>query len=62
MSECIFFPITTSLSTKPFKALDTYKLCGAMVTELDIGVGDVVAALKDTGMYSNTVLVLVSDK
>ena len=32
-----------------------------MVTELDYGVGNVTAALKRTGLWSNTVLVLVSD-
>ena len=41
--------------------LDTYKLAGAQVTELDLGVAEVVAALKSKGMWDNTVLVFVSD-
>jgi len=42
--------------------LDTYKLAGAMVTELDIGVAAIVAALKARpGMWENSVLVFISD-
>ena len=37
-------------------ALDTYKVAGAMVTELDEGVGRVVAALKTAGLYENSVV------
>mgnify|MGYP006078772707 FL=1 len=40
---------------------DQYKLQGAVVTELDYGVGNVTAALKRTGLWENTVLFLVSD-
>eukprot|EP00041_Stephanoeca_diplocostata_P016573 m.326588 g.326588 ORF g.326588 m.326588 type:complete len:648 (+) comp20409_c0_seq2:213-2156(+) len=40
---------------------DTWKVQGAMTTELDYGVGNVTAALKATGLYANTVLILVSD-
>jgi len=40
---------------------DTYKVTGAMYTELDRGVAEVVAALKDTGMWPNTLVVFVSD-
>ena len=37
--------------------LDTYKIQGAMLTELDYGVEEVVAALKASGMYDNTLCV-----
>jgi membrane-anchored protein YejM (alkaline phosphatase superfamily) len=40
---------------------DTYKVTGAMHTELDLGVGKVVAALKQTGMWNNTLVIFVSD-
>lgn len=41
--------------------LDTYKLMGGMLTELDTGVGRVVAALKQAGLFESTLLVFVSD-
>jgi hypothetical protein len=41
-------------------SVSVLQVCGAMITELDHGVGDVVAALKDVGMWSNTVMILVS--
>ena len=41
--------------------LDIAKLQGAMVTELDYGVGNVTAALKATGRWANTVVVMVAD-
>lgn len=40
---------------------DTYKLSGAMYTEMDAAVGGVVAALKRQAMWENTVVVFVSD-
>ena len=42
--------------------LDTYKIQGAMLTELDYGVGEVVAALKAAGMYDNTLCVPLPGK
>ena len=42
-----------------YQESDTVKLQGAMVTELDMGIGNVTAALKRTGQWENTVLVLV---
>ena len=41
--------------------LDTYKIHGAMLTELDYGVAEVVGALKAAGMWDNTLLVFKSD-
>lgn len=41
--------------------LDTYKLSGAMYTELDTGVRDVVAALQQRGMWEHTLFVFSSD-
>jgi arylsulfatase A-like enzyme len=41
--------------------LDTYKLMGAMVSELDTGVGRVVQALKDANLYDDTLIVFYSD-
>jgi len=41
--------------------LDTYKIMGAMLTELDLGVGEVVQALKAAGMYDDTLIWMVSD-
>ena len=41
--------------------LDTYKVSGAMITELDYGVAEALEALRDVGMYDNTLVVLVSD-
>ena len=41
--------------------LDVYKIHGAMLTELDYGVAEVVAALKAQGMWENTVLAFYSD-
>ena len=40
---------------------DTYKMAGAMVTELDFGVKEVVDALKQHSMWNNTLFVMVSD-
>jgi arylsulfatase B len=34
---------------------------GAMLTELDYGVGNLTAALKAAGLWDNTVLTFVSD-
>lgn len=45
----------------PTTILDTWKVQAAMTTELDYGVGNVTAALKATGLYENSVMVLVSD-
>jgi hypothetical protein len=42
--------------------LDTYKIHGAMLTELDYGVEEVVAALKGASLWDNTLLVFYSDK
>lgn len=36
--------------------LDTYKVMGAMVTELDYGVAEVVSALKAKDMYDDTLV------
>jgi hypothetical protein len=41
--------------------LDTYKLMGAMVTELDYGVDQVISALKAKGMYDSALVIFVSD-
>jgi arylsulfatase A-like enzyme len=41
--------------------LDTYKLMGAMLTELDYGVKEVVDALKAANMYQDTLIWFVSD-
>ena len=41
--------------------LDTYKVHGAMVTELDKGVGAVVDALKARGLYDDTLILFTSD-
>lgn len=41
--------------------LDTYKLSGAMITELDFGVAAVVSALKAAALWDDTVLVFYSD-
>jgi len=40
---------------------DTCKVSGAMVTELDYGVGEVVEALHEAQMYDNSVVILVSN-
>ena len=40
---------------------DAYKVHGAMVTELDKGVGAVVAALKARGMWQDTLVLFTSD-
>jgi arylsulfatase B len=42
-------------------ALDTYKVAGAMLTELDEGVGRVVRALKEAGLYDNSVVTFACD-
>jgi hypothetical protein len=41
--------------------LDTYKVAGAMYTELDRGIQTVIDALQETQMWENTVLIFVSD-
>lgn len=41
--------------------LDTYKVMGAMLTELDKGVGRVVSVLKETGLYDNSVVTFACD-
>jgi arylsulfatase A-like enzyme len=41
--------------------LDTYKVAGAMYTELDSGVQTVIDALQANGMWDSTVLIFVSD-
>eukprot|EP00052_Salpingoeca_macrocollata_P019248 m.159470 g.159470 ORF g.159470 m.159470 type:complete len:537 (+) comp20908_c0_seq1:1127-2737(+) len=41
--------------------LDTWKVQAAMTTELDIGVGAVVAALKARGLYDNSVIFFNAD-
>lgn len=41
--------------------LDTYKVAGAMYTEMDRGVGEVVEALKHNNMWAHTVQIFVSD-
>lgn len=41
--------------------LDTWKVQGAMTTELDYGVANVTDALKQSGLWPNSVLVFVSD-
>ena len=40
---------------------DTYKVAGAMYTELDFGIEKVVNALKKKGMWQDTLLIFVSD-
>jgi arylsulfatase A-like enzyme len=41
--------------------LDTYKLMGAMISELDAGVGRVVAALRAAGLFDDALIAFVSD-
>lgn len=41
--------------------LDTYKVAGAMYTELDSGIQTVINALEANNMWENTVLIFVSD-
>ena len=41
--------------------LDTYKVAGAMYTEMDTGIATVIGALKENQMWDNTVLIFVSD-
>ena len=41
--------------------LDTYKVMGGMLSELDDGVADVLAALEQRAMLENTLIVFVSD-
>lgn len=41
--------------------LDTYKIMGGMLTELDDGVQAVLSALREKNMYDNTLIVFVSD-
>ena len=41
--------------------LDTYKVAGAMYTELDSGIQTVIDALAVKAMWDNTVLIFVSD-
>lgn len=41
--------------------LDTYKVMGGMITELDAGVGRVVEALKAANLYDDALLVFFSD-
>lgn len=41
--------------------LDTWKVQGAMTTELDYGVGNITAALKSKGLWENTVFIFMSD-
>eukprot|EP00756_Hemistasia_phaeocysticola_P045614 Hpha_TRINITY_DN19361_c0_g1::TRINITY_DN19361_c0_g1_i1::g.81248::m.81248/K12375/ARSI_J; arylsulfatase I/J len=41
--------------------LDTYKVAGAMYTELDSGIKKVIHAMKARSMWENTVFVFVSD-
>lgn len=41
--------------------LDTYKVAGAMYTEMDTGIQKVVNALHRSQMWNNTVLIFVSD-
>lgn len=45
----------------PTTILDTWKVQAAMTTELDYGVANVTEALKASGLWPNTVLVMVSD-
>ena len=41
--------------------LDTYKVAGAMYTELDRGIQTVIDALQEKRMWESTVLIFVSD-
>lgn len=41
--------------------LDTYKVAGAMITELDDGVGQVRRALETAGLIDNCVISFCSD-
>ena len=41
--------------------LDTYKVAGAMYTEMDAGIATVVGALKENQMWANTAFIFVSD-
>jgi hypothetical protein len=40
---------------------DTFKVAGAMLTELDYGVGRLVEVLKETGLYNNSVITFACD-
>ena len=48
-------PLSTVHSYYNNTVLDTYKVAGAMYTEMDTGIGKVVDALKTTGMWNTTV-------
>ena len=39
--------------------LDTYKVAGAMYTEMDTGIQNVIDALKEKDMWNNTILIFV---
>ena len=54
-------PLGTILAHYNYTALDTYKVAGGMLTELDGAVGRVVAALKNGSLYDSTLIVFVSD-
>lgn len=41
--------------------LDTYKVAGAMYTELDTGIQQTISALEQNGMWERTALIFVSD-
>ena len=41
--------------------LDTYKVAGAMYTEMDSGIQTVIDALQDNNMWDDTILIFVSD-
>ena len=41
--------------------LDTWKVQAAMTTELDYGVGNITAALQETGLWNDTLLLFWSD-
>ena len=46
----------------PDTKLDTWKVQAAMTTELDYGVANITGALRSTGLWETTVLILVSRK
>jgi len=53
-------PLTT-VDQYPFIINDTYKVQAATLTELDWGISNVTSALKQAGMWNNTVIVVTSD-
>ena len=54
-------PLATVHAHYNSTATDTFKVAGAMITELDDGVGRVAAALRDAGVLEKAILAFCSD-